>query len=119
MAKTVQDLLHDIRLLGEDQFQIVAAVRQMMKQSVKNLTEEVKYGGIMFSAGTPFGGVFAYKDHVSVEFGHGAKVHDTFGFLEGNGKGRRHIKLKAIDDLAVKKLEEYIPLAVAAAKSGA
>ena len=119
MAKTVQDLLHDVRLLGEDQFQIVFAVREMMKQRVKNLTEEVKYGGIMFSDGTPFGGVFAYKDHVSVEFGHGAKINDTLGFLEGNGKGRRHIKLKAIDDLSGKKLDQYIPLAVVAAKSGA
>ena len=91
----------------------------MAKQSVKNLTEEVKYGGIMFSDGTPFGGVYAYKDHVSVEFGHGAKINDILGFLEGSGKGRRHIKLRTIADLSVKKLKQYIPLAVAAAKSGA
>jgi hypothetical protein len=73
----------------------------------------------MFSDGTPFGGVFAYKDHVSVEFSHGAKINDTLGFLAGKGKGRRHIKLKVIDDLSGKKLEQYIPLAMAAAKSGA
>lgn len=33
MAKTVQDLLADIRLLGEKQFQIVEAVRALMKKT--------------------------------------------------------------------------------------
>lgn len=99
MAKTVPDLLHDISLLGEDQFQIVAAIREMMKRGVKNLTEEVKYGVIMSSDSTPFGGAFAQDDHASVEFGHGAKINDKLGLLEGNGKFRRHFKLKAKNDL--------------------
>lgn len=31
------------------------------------------YGGIMFSPGDDFGGLFVYKNHVSFEFGNGAK----------------------------------------------
>ena len=43
----------------------------------------------MFTSGVQFGGVFAYKAHVSVEFGNGAKINDSFGFFDGTGKGRR------------------------------
>ena len=119
MAKSVQTLLEDIRLLGEEQFKIVEAVRALVKKTFKPMSEEVKYGGILFSSGVHFGGVFAYKEHVSVEFGHGAKIIDTDGFLEGAGKGRRHIKLSTVNDISGKKLAKYLPLALEAAKAGA
>ena len=76
----------------------------------------MKYGGILFSCGTQFCGVFAYKEHVSVEFGQGAKIKDSFGFLEGAGKGRRHIKLATPEDIRTKKLAEYLLLALEATK---
>jgi hypothetical protein len=118
MAKSVEDLLQDIRLLGEEQFQIVEAVRSLVARAISPLTEEVKYGGIMFSSGVSFCGVFAYKGHVSVEFGSGARIRDEHGFLEGGGKGRRHVKLERVEDVTVKKLEEYLPLALRASRSG-
>lgn len=119
MAKSIEALLADIRLLGEEQFQIVQAVRTLTKKSVQHLSEEVKYGGILFASGPHFGGVFAYKEHVSVEFGHGAAIKDLNGFLEGSGKGRRHIKLKSVSDISAKNLAMYLPLALEAAKSAA
>ena len=119
MTKTVQTLLEDFRLLGEQQFQIVEAVRSLVKKTVKPLIEEVKYGGVLFSSGVHFGVVFAYKDHVSVEFGHGAKIQNPEGFLEGAGRGRRHVKLRTVADIKAKKLAAYFPLALAAAKSAA
>lgn len=118
MAKTVHALLEDIRLLGHNQFQVVEAVRALVKANVEPLSEEVKYGGILFSCGVPFGGVFAYKEHVSVEFGHGAMIKDELGFLEGKGKGRRHIKLRNLDDISTKQLGRYLCPALVAAKGG-
>lgn len=114
-AKSVQALLDDIRLLGEDKHEIVEAVRALVRKSIKISTEEVKYGGILFGSEVQFGGVFAYREHVSVEFGHGAKIEDPFGHLEGAGKGRRHIKLRSLSDIKAKKLAEYLPLALKAA----
>jgi hypothetical protein len=113
--KSVQSLLDDIRLLGMDQYEIVEAVRALVKKSFKTIEEEVKYGGILFSSGVQFCGVFAYREHVSVEFGSGAHITDTFGHLEGLGKGRRHVKLKSINDIKNKKLAQYLPLALKAA----
>lgn len=119
MSKTVQALLEDIRLVGEEQFQTVQAVRTLLRKTIKPLSEEVKYGGILFASDVQFCGVFAYKEHVSVEFSHGAKISDREGLLEGTGKGRRHLKLRVAGDIAVKKLATYLPLALAAARGDA
>ena len=119
MPKSIEALLEDIRLLGEDQFQIVEQVRGLARKTVKPLAEEVKYGGILFWSAHPFAGVFAYKEHVSVEFGQGAKIQDADGFLEGAGKGRRHIKLRSPGDIQAKKLSKYLQLALEAASGEA
>jgi hypothetical protein len=117
-AKSVEALLIDIQMLGQEQVAITEAVRNLVKKSFKPFAEEVKYGGILFSSDVPFCGVFTYKEHVSVEFGQGAKIVDPFGHLEGAGKGRRHLKLRSIADIKEKKLAHYLPLALQAAKIG-
>ena len=114
-TKSVQALIEDIRLLSETNHEIVEAVRALVKKTLKSKSEEVKYGGILFSSEVQFGGVFAYKDHVSVEFGAGAKIVDDIGLLEGAGKGRRHLKLKSVAEVTSKKLAQYIVLAHKAA----
>ena len=117
-TKSVQSLVEDIRLLSETNHEIVEAVRALVKKTFKASSEEVKYGGLLFSSGVQFCGVFAYREHVSVEFGSGAKIKDDIGHLEGAGKGRRHLKLKSVADIKTKKLVDYLSLAHRAA-SGA
>lgn len=113
---TVQDLLNDIRLLESGQHETVEAVRALVRQLVPGVTEEVKYGGILFSADVMFAGVFAYRKHVTVEFSYGASIDDPFGHLEGAGKGRRHLKLLEPGDIERKRLADYLPLALDAAR---
>jgi len=114
-TKSVQSLFEDIRLISETNHQIVDAVRALVKKTFKSTSEEVKYGGILFSSGVQFCGVFAYKEHVSVEFGAGAKIADEIGFLEGSGQGRRHLKIRSVAEVKTKKLAEYLSLAHKAA----
>jgi hypothetical protein len=117
-TRSVASLLDDMGLLGGDQRLIAEAVRALVHKTLPAVTEEVKYGGILFaSAGVQFGGVFAYKEHVTVEFSKGAAINDSRGFLEGAGKGRRHLKLRAVDDIKARQLAQYLPLALAAARS--
>ena len=118
-TKSVAALLEDVRLLSEERYETVQAVRAEVRKVIRPLSEEVKYGGILFSSSVPFGGVFAYKEHVSVEFSNGASITDTLGQLEGTGKQRRHIKLMSPDDVESKKLAKYLRLALEAAKSAA
>jgi hypothetical protein len=110
--KSVDALLNDIRYINEAHYQLVQEVRALVRDLVKTVSEEVKYGGILFSSDVMFAGVFAYKDHVTVEFGQGAKIQDTFGFLEGSGKFRRHIKLKLSSDIEDRRLADYVRLAL-------
>jgi hypothetical protein len=116
-AKSVEALIDDLKMVNPERCELVEAVRSLVKKKFKPFSEEVKYGGILFSSGVQFCGVFAYKEHISVEFGQGAKIEDTFGFLEGAGKGRRHIKLASTQDIKTKKLAEYLVLALEAVKS--
>lgn len=114
--KSVQALLEDIRLVSEQNYETVEAVRALVQKTFEKTSEEVKYGGILFTSGVQFCGVFAYKAHVTVEFGSGAKITDTFGFLEGTGKGRRHVKLMSVAQIQDKKLAHYLSLALHASK---
>ncbi|WP_374347187.1 DUF1801 domain-containing protein [Chitinimonas sp.] len=109
---TVQAWLDDIRMVNETNHSIVQTVRALMRQTIEPLSEELKYGGILFASGLPFAGVFAYRAHVSVEFSHGARIQDPYGFLEGSGKGRRHIKLTGIEQVQEKQLAHYVSLAL-------
>jgi len=110
----VANLLEDIRRLSEDRFALVQALRQLVLDLDPGVSEEVKYGGLLFSAGKPFCGVFAYAKHVSLEFGDGAALPDEHGVLEGAGKLRRHIKLCALDDVEQKHVLHYLTLALRA-----
>jgi len=118
--RSVQSLLDDIRLLGPEQIELVEAVRAAVKAAMPDVTEAVKYGGILFHAEADrfFAGVFAYKAHVSVEFSQGAQIVDPWGHLKGAGKHRRHIKLHSIADIDGKRLADYLPMALQAARLG-
>lgn len=107
----VNALLQDWNLVNEDNHALVQAVRQMVLNVGKEVSEEVKYGGILFSGTQAFCGVFAYAKHISLEFGEGARLADPFAVLEGKGKFRRHIKLTTIADIDSKHLLHYVKLA--------
>ncbi|MBK1680269.1 DUF1801 domain-containing protein [Rhodocyclus tenuis] len=116
-AERVSRLLEDIRLLDQERFELVYALREIILGLDSSVAEEVKYGGILFSAGKPFCGVFSYARHVSLEFGAGASFPDEFKVLEGEGKLRRHIKLSVAEDITAKHVGEYLRLALKASTS--
>lgn len=107
----ITDFLQDLSLTHAQQFALVDAVRGMVLGLSPDIVEELKYGGILFGREAHFCGVFAYAQHVNVEFGEGASLQDKYAVLEGKGKFRRHIKLSNVDDLTLKHLLHYIRLA--------
>lgn len=110
---TVEQLLRDLELANPERHALVLSVRAAIHGAVAKATERIMYGGIMISAPTPFCGVFAYAEHVSVEFGRGCDLVDDHGALEGTGKFRRHIKLRDVADIASKHLTDYVRQAAA------
>jgi hypothetical protein len=113
-ADRVQKLLQDLRLLDESRFELVQSLRELILGLNASVSEEVKYGGLLFFADKPFCGIFSYAKHVSLEFGEGASLPDKFKVLEGEGKLRRHIKLSTLEDIRAKHVPEYLRLALAA-----
>ncbi len=111
MNSKVNNLLNDWQIVNPDLYEIASSVRMRILELTGTVSEEVKYGGILFAAPEPFCGIFVYKQHVSVEFGHGSRMVDPHGLLEGKGKGRRHIKLYTLEDIENKHLADYLQLA--------
>ena len=77
----VENLLEDLRLHRGTLFPIVTRLRAMALASGPAITEEVKYGGILFASRTGFCGVFVYTNHVTLEFGDGSTLPDPHGVL--------------------------------------
>lgn len=111
-ANRISKLLEDIRALDPERFELVQALRNIVLGLDSSISEEVKYGGILFAADQPFCGIFVYTKHVSLEFSAGASLPDTFKVLEGEGKLRRHIKLTSAQDIAQKHVSDYLLLAL-------
>ncbi|MEL7213351.1 MAG: DUF1801 domain-containing protein [Pseudomonadota bacterium] len=99
---------------------------QEIEEAVKEMVAEIdpdtqllpKYGGDVFAPDPDapkdiVGGIFAYKDHVSVEFSNGARFEDPDGHLEGKGKARRHVKLRSLADIENKTLRAFLKQALA------
>ncbi len=108
--------LDDIRLFGEDRFNLVQTLREQALGLKGVIVEEIKYGGILFAEDKHFCGIFSYTKHVSLEFGNGALLPDKHKVFEGEGKFRRHIKLMSQDDIAAKHVREYLALALNASR---
>ena len=113
-SERIARLLEDIRLVDQARFELVQSLREIILALAPSVSEEVKYGGILFSAGQPFCGVFSYAKHVSLEFGAGVSLPDQYKVLEGAGKLRRHIKLLSAEDISGKHVREYLALALKA-----
>ena len=106
--------LDDVRHTHPEHHALVQALRALVLGLDAAITEEVKYGGLLFGKAKHFCGVFAYTQHVSLEFGEGAALADAYQVLEGKGKGRRHIKLRSLEDANAKQALHYVKLALAA-----
>ena len=104
----VKQLLSDLRLTNPTGYDLVQEVRKTIYSAVPKASESVMYGGFMFAAAAKFCGVFAYAEHVSIEFGRGCDLHDSYRVLEGGGKLRRHIKIHTLADIKAKHVRAYI-----------
>ena len=104
----VNALLNDICLTHPAGFELVQLIRKEIYALLPETSERVMYGGLMFTAGETFCGIFAYTAHVSVEFAQGVSLSDPAQVLEGKGKFRRHIKIRQPGDIQSKQLSDYL-----------
>ncbi len=109
----VNAFLIDIQSTFPDKFETIEEIRKIFFSANPEIDEEIKYGGIAFNvSGQLISGIYVYKQHISIEFSHGAQFTDRDGFLEGKGKLRRHLKILDINDVKNKAINTYIKQAV-------
>lgn len=109
----VNAFLRDLQAFQPSYLLLIDKVRALFLNASKRVQEDVKYGGIVFNLdGSLIGGVFAYQQHVSIEFSQGAQFIDENALLEGKGKLRRHLKLVSDQDLADKNAAAFIRQAI-------
>ena len=105
----VNGFLEGLRIADSKSSEIIESLRELVFNTYPTVEEKMMYGGILFSVeGEMFSGLFAYKNHVSMEFGNGYRIEDVHNVLEGKGKFRRHIKFSTLDDVEGKHALAYI-----------
>ena len=104
----VEKHLEDLMILNEEQYNIIQKLRDVIFTIHPNTDERIMYGGIMFSLDDDFGGIFTRKNHISFEFGNGFLFDDPERLLEGNGKFRRHLKIRSLSDIDTKRVSFFV-----------
>ena len=109
----VDEFLISLSAIDKGKFETVNKLRQILFETHPNISEKIMYGGIVFFSGKDmFSGVFVYKEHVSIEFSNGYLMNDPDHKLEGKGKFRRHLKIKASQDLSTKDVSFFVSQAL-------
>lgn len=111
----VNDLLDEMRCISPEQFDRVILIRDIFLRANEKLVEGIKYGGLVFNlldSNRLVGGIYAYKEHISIEFSSGADFIDDDSILEGGGKKRRHLKIYDSDEIVLSNIEYFVNQAV-------
>ena len=109
----VQEFLDELLKYKTESFNIITEIREIFLNTYPNTEEKIMYGGIVFYFDSEFyGGVFAYKKHISIEFSIGFLMNDPNKLLEGNGKYRRHLKIRSKDEILTKNVKSFIKQAI-------
>ncbi|MCQ0093872.1 DUF1801 domain-containing protein [Roseovarius sp. M141] len=98
--------------------EIEGAIKEIVDQIEPDVRYLPKYGGEVLALdpgddGKFVGGIFTYKDHVSLEFSQGASFDDPDALLEGKGKNQRHLKFRTLEDVSAKETESFLRQAIA------
>lgn len=100
---------------------IFQAIEGAIKEIIEDIAPDVrfvpKYGGEVLAPDPDsdkkfVGGIYVYKDHVSLEFSQGASFDDPDGALEGKGKNRRHLKFEVVENVESKGADGFLKQAL-------
>lgn len=109
----VNKFMDDLQSISSDKLELIETIRKIFLTANSDLIEDIKYGGIVFNqSNTLIGGIFPYKEHISIEFSNGANFPDLSGLLEGKGKKRRHLKIVEKQDIDKKDVGVFVAEAV-------
>ena len=94
---------------------MIARLRQLIKQSDQDLTEEWKWSTPVFSKGGTVCALGAFKEHVKISFFKGASLPDPHGLFNAglDAKISRGIDIRDGENIDEAGLQELIRAAIA------
>jgi hypothetical protein len=112
MTLTVDDYVKT-KILPQHQ-DIVKALRDLMRDCAPNAKEAIAYGILVWKAKKIFAVISPSQKAITFSFTHGAEFEDKYGLLRGVGKVAKHVKIKAVQDIAANEaaLRYYIQQAL-------
>lgn len=91
---------------------LVIETRRFVLDLVPEAIERYKWSHPWYELNGPFSYIMDFSKHVNLGFPRGAELVDRFSFLEGTGKGMRHVKIRSTEDLADPAIAELVMVAV-------
>ena len=98
--------------------QIAQALRRVVLDADPELSESIKWGNPAYEKDGLVCYLAATKAYVSLGFFRGGDLSDPDGILEGTGKKMRHVKIRNLDHINVKRLATLVRETVALNQSG-
>jgi hypothetical protein len=109
----VRIFLKDLHAVDSNMYDIIIEMRKIVFDTYPKIEEKMMYGGLIFSMDAEmFCGLFAYTNHVSLEFTNGYLLEDADKHLEGKGKFRRHLKIREKEDIKTKDVAGFVKKAL-------
>ena len=103
-GKTADEI---IRKLDPKKKEITGSIRELIRKTLPNATEAVKWGNITYLLnGKNLAWLLFYKEHVDFGFFMGSKLKSAL--LEGTGKNLRHIKIRTKEDINKKEFSRLL-----------
>jgi len=87
---------------------IVAMLRQLMRDTAPGVQEVVSYGIPMYRGRRGLAVISPTKKDITFAFSRGAEFEDKYGLLQGVGKVSKHVKIKSLDSVNKEALKYYI-----------
>ncbi len=105
--------LDEIKTIDTEKYKTLIEIREIIFNTIPKTHEKIMFGGIVFFfKDEMFGGLFVYKNHLTLEFSKGFLMEDPNNFLEGKGKYRRHLKILSKDDILGKEIKSFVEHAI-------
>ena len=99
-SQKIEAFIGGVQSVNPEFAEIIKLVINLFAEESEELLLGTKYGGVVFIRSSELiGGIFPYKEHVSIEFSNGAAFIDPSSKLEGKGKKRRHLKIFMVGEM--------------------
>lgn len=112
-SEEIQKFLDGIMLMDGEKYKWLVELREIIFNAHPGTKEKMMYGGIVFYLNDKmYSGIFASKNHATIEFSIGYLMKDPNKHLEGSGKYRRHLKIRNDEDIINKEVPYFIKQAI-------